>query len=84
MNKHFPTAGWKKEFLKGQKGQFAFNIHSCFYLETLNKLGAPELTSLFCQIDDWMMENLPETIIWERKGTLARGAKFCDFRWKRI
>ena len=46
--------------------------------------GAPELTPICCQVDDWMMENLPPSIRWERTQTLGRGGAVCDFRWRRV
>jgi L-2-amino-thiazoline-4-carboxylic acid hydrolase len=36
---------------------------------------------LYCLADDWLMENLPASIKWERTKTLARGNELCDFRW---
>jgi predicted ArsR family transcriptional regulator len=45
--------------------------------------GAPELTPLYCQMDDLLFEALPPEIRWERTKTLGRGDEICDFRWTR-
>jgi hypothetical protein len=63
---------------------FAYDVHRCFYLDVLTAYGAPELTALYCKMDDLMYEALPPTITWERAKTLGRGDDRCDFRWCRM
>ena len=62
---------------------FAFNVFRCFYLDVLTAYGAPELTPLYCKLDDLTYEMLPPSITWERTGALGRGDDCCDFRWCR-
>lgn len=77
----FPSSGWEVEWVEDSERSIAFNIQRCFYLDTLRYYGAPELTPLFCRLDDAMYEALPASISWERTKTLGRGDNVCDFRW---
>jgi hypothetical protein len=77
----FPAPGWKVEWVEDSERGIAFNVHRCFYLDTLTYYGAPELTPLFCRLDGRMYEALPASIAWERTKTLGRGGDVCDFRW---
>ena len=77
----FPPQGWEVEWVEDSERRIAFNIQRCFYLDTLTSYGAPELTPLFCRLDDLMYEALPASISWERTKTLGRGDDVCDFRW---
>ncbi len=80
----FPAAGWETEWIEDSDQRMAFNIHRCFYLNTLTAYDAPELTRLFCQMDDVVYEALPLSIQWERTGTLGRGDGACDFCYRHI
>jgi len=80
----FPAAGWETEWIEDSDQRMAFNIHRCFYLNTLTAYGAPELTRLFCQMDDVVYEALPASIRWERAGTLGRGNEQCDFCYRHV
>jgi hypothetical protein len=62
---------------------FAMNVYRCMIFDTLTAHGAPELTALFCNTDDWLAEEMPN-IRWERTQTLGRGGDRCDFCWRRI
>lgn len=80
----YPHQGWNIERLEQSKSSFAFNIHRCFYLDVLTAYGVPELTAMFCQIDDLAYAALSPSIKWERTKTLGRGDDCCDFRWSRV
>lgn len=80
----FPAAGWETEWIEDSHQRIAFNIHRCFYLDTLTAYGAPELTRLFCLMDDVVYQALPDSIRWERTGTLARGNQVCDFCYRHV
>ena len=84
MKYGFPAAGWETEWIEDSDQRIAFNIHRCFYLNTLTTYGAPELTRFFCQMDDVVYEALPPSIRWERTGTLARGYAVCDFCYRHV
>ena len=81
MKKMFPHEGWDIEWLEVSKKQVAFNMHACFYLDSLTKYGVPELTPVFCGLDDLIYENVSPSLRWQRTGTLGRGDTHCDFRF---
>ncbi len=77
----FPPQGWETEIVEDSDRCFAYNVHRCFYLDVLTAYGAPELTALYCNMDDLTFGSLPPAITWERTKTLGRGDDCCDFRW---
>lgn len=77
----FPEEGWKITWRERSNARIAFDMGTCYYLKTLTALKAPELTSRFCQMDDWMGELLPPGIRFVRSSTLARGGPCCDFQY---
>lgn len=77
--KNFPASAWKTEWLENNARRVAFNNRTCYYLVTLSAYGAPELTPLFCRIDEWMAEMLPPDVVFQRTQTLANGGELCDF-----
>lgn len=79
----FPPQGWEMETVEDSDRCFAFNVHRCFYLDVLTAYGAPELTRLYCRMDDLAYNALPSSITWERTKTLGRGDDICNFRWCR-
>lgn len=81
MQKMFPEEGWDIEWVEVSEKQVAFNMHGCFYHQTLNDYNAPELTPVFCGLDDLIYDNVSPYLRWERKGTLGRGDHHCDFRF---
>jgi len=77
----FPPPGWQYEMVVENENTFALNIHHCFYLKILEYYGAPELTPVFCKLDDYLMAAMPPSILWGRTQTIGLGADFCNFRW---
>jgi hypothetical protein len=84
LEQKFPVDGWDIEWIENSPHCVAFNMHSCFYLDTLTGYGMPELTLVYCKMDDRMFDGLSPYVRWERSGTLARGDEMCDFRWTRV
>lgn len=80
----FPHQRWDIEQIEDGKISFAFNIDRCFYLDILTVYGAPELTPLYCRLDDLLYTAWSPSIKWERTKTLGRGDDCCDFRWSRV
>jgi L-2-amino-thiazoline-4-carboxylic acid hydrolase-like protein len=80
----FPQQGWDIEQIENSKTSFAFNVRRCFYLDILTVYGAPELTPLYCRLNDLLYAAWSPSINWERTKTLGRGDDCCDFRWSRI
>jgi len=83
LRRSFPPQGWEMEPVEDSDRCFAFNVHRCFYLEVLTAYGAPELTKLYCKMDDLAYNALPSSVTWERTRTLGRGDAYCNFRWCR-
>ena len=79
----FPAEGWEMEPVEESEDCIAFNVHRCFYVDTLRSYGAPELTPVYCGGDDVVFPALAPAITWERPMTLGRGHDHCDFRWCR-
>lgn len=77
----FPPKGWEAEWLEVSSKTVAFNIHGCVYFETLNAYGAPELTTVFCALDNFVFDDVSPFIDWERTQTIGRGGAYCDFRF---
>ncbi len=83
LQNNFPPQGWELEWVEDSEQTFAFNMHSCFYLNVLSAYDAPELTPVYCRMDDLLYEALPPSVHWERTKTLGRGDDCCDFCWMR-
>ncbi len=81
MKQSFPEEGWDIEWVEVSEKQVAFNMHGCFYYSVLNDYNAPELTPIFCNLDDLIYDNVSPHLRWERTGTLGRGDTHCDFRF---
>lgn len=84
MDKIFPSPGWQFEMVADNNRSLAFNMTHCFYLDVLNYYEAPELTPVFCKLDDILMAAIPDSIKWGRTQTIGMGADFCNFRWDYI
>lgn len=81
LKKTFPEEGWDIEWVEVSKKKVAFNMHGCFYHQTLTDYNAAELTPIFCGLDDFIYDDVSPYLRWERKGTLGRGNSHCDFRF---
>jgi len=79
----YPRQGWDIEQVENSKTSFAFNVHRCFYLDVFTAYDAPELTALYCSLDDLLYAPWSPSIRWERTKTLGRGDDYCDFRYSR-
>jgi hypothetical protein len=55
-----------------------------FYLDTLTRLGAQELTPAYCRVDDILYEGVSPELTWRRTTMLATGGERCDFRFERL
>lgn len=77
--KDYPTDGWEMVWQQVNGDAIRFRMNTCFYYNTLNAYGAPELTASFCKIDDNIYGHLSSQVLWQRTQTIGRGAAYCDF-----
>jgi hypothetical protein len=84
MERNFPPEGWQVEWVEVSGEQVAFNMHACFYVDVLGEYGVPELTPVFCGLDDYIYEGVSPHVRWARTGTIGRGDALCDFRYVRV
>lgn len=75
----YPDEGWAKDWNQNDQEAIRFTMKSCFYFQTLTRLGAPELTASFCRVDDFIYSEMSPHIEWRRTLTIARGNEYCDF-----
>jgi hypothetical protein len=79
----YPPEGWKLEWTVDSSESIGINMYSCIYLNTLTQYGVPELTPVFCQLDDLLLEGISPFVRWQRTQTLGTGGTLCDFRFYR-
>jgi hypothetical protein len=84
LQRSFPPEGWETEMLEDSEDSFAFTMHRCFYHDVLTAYGAPELTALYCRLDDLLYGALSPSIAWGRTKTLGLGDDCCDFRFDAV
>ncbi len=77
--KNFGEAcGFENRFYPKEKGAYRMDILKCPYKTYFSELGCPELTKIFCDNDERVYGSLPG-LVFERAGTLGKGAEKCDF-----
>ena len=84
MRSSYPEEGWQREWVEKSGDAVAFAMKSCFYLDSFERYGVPELTELYCDCDDLIYEDLSPQVRWARTRTLGRGDDCCDFRFERV
>ncbi len=83
MNTQFCAPGFDFQWVENSRRQSAFTMTRCLYHNTLTAYGAPELTSVFCHLDDvWGAALIPK-VLFVRPNTIGRGGNQCDFCYKR-
>lgn len=65
------------------KDKIAWDCCKCHYFDELSRHQCPELTKIFCRLDDVMYGNIP-TAEWARTQTIGDGGKVCDFCFHKI
>ena len=78
-----PDNGFRNAFYPKQKGEYRLAVLACPYCRYFTELGCPELTRIYCENDERTYGNLPG-IVFERTGTLGKGADRCDFRIRKV
>jgi hypothetical protein len=82
MNSQFSAPGFEFHWIENSSRQIAFTITRCLYHNTLTAYGAPELTPVFCHLDDVWGAALAPKVLFERPQTIGRGGRQCDFCYK--
>jgi hypothetical protein len=63
------------------ENSLGFDVTACRFAHLTEAAGYPELAPLFCEADGAHFERKELPIRLRRSGTIARGAKRCDFRF---
>ena len=74
-----PDNGFRNAFYPKRKDKYRMDVLACPYCRYFTELGCPELTRIYCENDERTYGHLPG-IVFERTGTLGKGADRCDFR----
>ena len=61
--------------------EFAFDINRCFYQEIFDEFGHPDLSSIMCEYDSIIADNVAKWVRFEREETIAEGFPRCAFRY---
>jgi hypothetical protein len=84
MARQYPPAGWETVYVEDSSECLAFDIRErCLYRDVLTALQAPELTPVFCKMDDLVYAQLAPEINFIRTKTMGRGDECCNFRFCR-
>ncbi|MBI9044284.1 MAG: L-2-amino-thiazoline-4-carboxylic acid hydrolase [Anaerolineaceae bacterium] len=83
MKNSFPPEGWKSSFIDEGENTLAFDMHSCFYLDILKAYEVPELTPVYCRMDEVIYDDFSPYVSFYRTHTLAIGGDCCNFRFKK-
>ncbi|MDR1895567.1 MAG: L-2-amino-thiazoline-4-carboxylic acid hydrolase [Prevotellaceae bacterium] len=78
VKSEFGASGWKMDWKENSRHRIAFDAHSCFYERVFKDFGMPELTPVFCELDDVIYGNIPK-VRWKRTKTIGSGNDVCDF-----
>ena len=78
-----PDNGFRNTFYPKQKGEYRMDVTACPYCRYFTEMGCPELTKIYCENDERTYGNLPG-IVFERTGTLGKGADRCDFHIRKV
>lgn len=71
------------EIVEASERRYEFRVTRCLFYELFDGLGVPELTTIFCSIDNAIFNSyLPEKLVFHRNGidkTLVSGNSYCEF-----
>ena len=78
-----PDNGFRNAFYPRQKDEYRMDVLACPYCRYFTELCCPELTRIYCENDERTYGNLPG-IVFERTGTMGKGADRCDFLIRKV
>ena len=75
--------GWDVEFPACPKDTFSMTTHKCIYQQIFSIYDMPEMTAVFCKVDDILYSELPraEFLYTEQIGN---GGRMCDYSFVKI
>lgn len=76
----FPVPPYRRSYVEVEGGM-GFDYTKCFYYDFLSERGVPELTRAYCDMDNRMMELMPDSIEFRREHFIGKGDDRCDFRY---
>ena len=74
--------GWNVEFPECPKDTFSMITHSCIYHQIFSKYGMPEMTVVFCKVDDILYSELPRAQFLYTE-QIGRGGSMCDYTFRK-
>ena len=74
--------GWDVEFPKCGRDEFSMITHKCIFHQIFEKYGMPELTAIFCKVDDILYSDLPRAdFLYSQQ--IGNGGTMCDYKFRR-
>lgn len=74
--------GWDVEFPKCGRDEFSMITHKCIFHQVFEKYGMPEMTAIFCKVDDILYSNLPRAdFLYSQQ--IGNGGTMCDYKFRR-
>jgi hypothetical protein len=80
----FPAPTWEYTWVERSDNRVAFDITRCYALDTFRRLDAAPAAVAVCADDDYVFADLCPHLRFSRTGTLAMGARRCDFCWELV
>ena len=74
--------GWNVEFPKCGRDEFSMITHKCIFHQIFEKYGMPEMTAIFCKVDDILYSDLPRAdFLYSQQ--IGNGGTMCDYTFRR-
>ena len=74
--------GWDVEFPKCGRDEFSMITHKCIFHQIFEKYGMPEMTAIFCKVDDILYSDLPRAdFLYSQQ--IGNGGTMCDYTFRR-
>ena len=74
--------GWDVEFPKCGRDEFSMITHKCIFHQIFEKYGMPEMTAIFCKVDDILYSDLPRVdFLYSQQ--IGNGGTMCDYTFRR-
>lgn len=74
--------GWRIEYPKADKNEFAMTTRECMFCKIFSEYGIFEFAQIFCKVDDLLYSDLPgaDFLYTEQLGT---GGSMCNYRFRK-